>query len=30
VRAAIPVAVGIALVLSAGVERRSREDKPFA
>jgi hypothetical protein len=27
---AIPVAVGVVLILSSGVERRSREDKPFA
>jgi multidrug efflux pump subunit AcrB len=27
---AIPIAVGIALLLSAGVEQRSRKGKPFA
>ena len=26
----IPIAVGAVLLLSAGVERRSRQDKPFA
>jgi multidrug efflux pump subunit AcrB len=27
---AIPIAVGVVLLLSGGVERRSREGKPFA
>jgi hypothetical protein len=27
---AIPLVAGVVLLLSAGVERRSREDKPFA